>query len=124
MTSHSWESREHAWDYWSYDSDDDGMSEQEQGAFEFLEVLLTEYYRSAMSAQTFCVLCHFASLGGLVGKASEYALPPGRSSGKYKQHLDDRLNFRQQRRCMYHFTAPGRKRFSDQRSEITFASRP
>ena len=121
MPEHSWES--HEWDQWTFDSDDDGMSEAERCAFEWIELMLTEYYGGAMTAQTFCVLCHFASGGGLVGKASDYALPPGRSSGKYKDHLDERLNFKQQRRHMYHFAAPGRTRYSDQRSEITFASR-
>ena len=46
MQEHAWES--HAWDDWSYDSDDDGMTTQESAAFEFMEVLQERHLSSGL----------------------------------------------------------------------------
>ena len=102
MSSHSWENQN--WDYWNADSDHDAMSEQEKGAHEFTELLLEQYFAGVMTAQVFCLLCYWASAGGLVGEAAaRYGLPPGKQSGKYKWHLDEKLHFKSQRQFMYHF---------------------
>ena len=122
MAAHSWEA--HTWDNWSYDSDDDGLDDVQRSAAEFMEVLLTQYFMGALSAQVFCILCHWGHKGGLVGDAAKkYAMPPDKSSGKYKDHLDDALHCKEQQRRMYHFEAPGRTRHADQRCKIRFASR-
>jgi hypothetical protein len=121
MQEHEWE--KHAWDYWEHDSDED-MSEQEKAAFEFVELLLEEYLSGTITAATFCILCFWANAAGLVSAAAaRYGIPPGRASGKYKDHLDEQLHFRQQRRHMYHFQVPGRQRRSEERCAVTFAAR-
>ena len=96
LREHAWEQRDQnrGWDLagWDHDSDDDGMSEQEKAAFEFMELLLQQYFAGVITATTFCILCHWVSKAGLVCEAAaEYSLPPGRSSGKYKAHLDEKL---------------------------------
>ena len=121
---HSWESHEgDHWD-WNHDSEDDGMSEQEKAGAEFMELLLQQYFGGVITATLFCMLCHWASKAGLASQsATVYGLPPGRASGKYKQHLDEKLEFRKQRRHMYHFDVPGRQRHSDDRVQVQIAAR-
>lgn len=122
IQEHSWESEKLA--CWEQDSDDD-LPTQEKAAHEFLECLLEEYFSGVITAMTFCILCYHAHAGGLSSdSAAKYALPPGRSSGKYKAHLDEQLHFKAQRRHMYHFEVPGRDRRSEERCSITLAAKP
>lgn len=125
--------REHEWDLpefngdhdWDLDSDDDGKSDEQRAADEFMEILLHEYFSGVITAIVFCQLCHWACKGkSSVGEAAApYALPPGRTSGKYKSHLDEKLEFRSKRRHMYHFDVPGRQRHSEDRCSVTIAAR-
>ena len=128
LREHAWEQRDQnrGWDLagWDHDSDDDGMSEQEKAAFEFMELLLQQYFAGVITATTFCILCHWVSTAGLVCEAAaEYSLPPCRSSGKYKAHLDEKLEFKQQRHHMYHVDVPGRHRHSEERRPVTVVAR-
>ena len=103
----------------------DVNSKEQEAAHEFMERLLEEYFSGVMTAMTFCVLCYYAHAGGLANEsASKYAMPPGRSTGKYKAHLDERLHFKEQRRHMYHFDVPGRQRRSEEQCSITLAAKP
>lgn len=121
MSAHSWESE--VWD-WQHDSDDDGLTEQQTAGAEYMEVLLQQYFSGIMTATVFCLLCHWGAKAGLDSEAAgKYGLPPGRSSGKYKQHLDEQLEFKSQRRNMYQFSVPGRQRHSDDRVGITITAR-
>lgn len=131
MREHSWESHQcsHSWQSefdrsWSQDSDDDGMTDQQRAAFEFMELLLQLYFSGVLTATNVCMLCYFAAKGGLANEpAAQYGLPPGRASGKYKDHLDERLEFKTKRRHMYHFEVPGRQRHSDDRVPVTIVAR-
>jgi hypothetical protein len=124
--SHSWEVEDHAWDAgaWNEDSDDERMSEQDKAGSEFLEVLLGLYMASALTAQHFCVLCYWAAKGGVPGVVATYALPPGRQSGKYQAHLDDKLLFKSKREKMYLLQTPGMQRADISRSRVTLYARP
>ena len=122
IRQHDWE--KHDSHCWGANSDDE-TSSQDAAAHEFMELLLEEYFSGIITAMTFCLLCHYAHAGGLAGDAaSKYGMPPGRSSGKYKAHLDDQLHFKRQRRYMYHYDVPGRQRRSEERCSITLAAKP
>ena len=125
MKRHSWESHEFdRGDEWNADSDDDGLTEQQRAGNEFMELLLQQYLSGVITATCFCLLCHWASKAGLANESTaSYGLPPGRASGKYKQHLDEKLEFKKERRHMYHFTVPGKERHSDERVPITITAR-
>ena len=58
---------------------------------EFMNTLLPLYWASQISAETTCLLCHWASQAGMGGLAATCAKPPGKGSSKYKEHLDRAL---------------------------------
>ena len=124
MPSHSWEQQEHSWDNWNADSDDDVRSEEEKATAAFLEVLLGLYFMSSLTAQNFCVLCYWAHKARMTGIIGEYAYPPGRSSGKYQEHLDEKLHFKSERKKTYQFRTPGTISGEGSRGEITLVSMP
>ena len=126
---HSWDERsprDRNWelDSWDHDSDDEGKSDQEKAAFEFMDTLLHLYFSGVLTANIFCIFCYWVNKAGLVCEAaSKYAMAPGKSSGKYKDHLDEKLEFAQQRRHMYHLETFGRQRHKDDRRPIDVVAR-
>eukprot|EP00959_Pyramimonas_sp_CCMP1952_P459239 9477927-Pyramimonas_sp.AAC.3 len=68
-------------------------AEKRKAGSRALDTLLAIYGSSKrMSAQDFCILCHYMSVCDVPGADwGKYASPPGKPSGSYKSHLDRRL---------------------------------
>ena len=58
---------------------------------EFMNTLLPQCWSSQISAETTCLLCHWANQAGMGGLAATCAKPLGKGSSKYKEHLDRAL---------------------------------
>jgi len=88
----------------------DPESNPDHAAEAFIEELLHIYTMSAISAQMLCALCHYASKGGLRGRAKDYAKPPGAPSGHYQRHLDRQLGFDAVKAKLYELKVPAIRR--------------
>eukprot|EP00969_Alexandrium_andersonii_P260707 11526298-Alexandrium_andersonii.AAC.1 len=73
---------------------------------------------SAVSAETFCVLCYWAHKSGMPGLVSEYGKAPGGQSGHYSRHLQAKLGFDIASGNHYVLRAPGYDRLTAARDEV------
>jgi hypothetical protein len=105
---HDWEEPDapvaHAWDD-DRDGDDEGwgnaFSDDENGpadpraiaALEFLDILGAMFMESKISAQSYCLLCFYASKAGVGGDVNKHGMGPGRPSGHYSRHLKTVFGF-------------------------------
>lgn len=115
-SSHPWESPDlasgHPWERPGYDdgssSDDpDPLTNKEEAAKRFLEVLTDLYLTSVISAKTFAVLCYWASAAGMPGDVASHAYRPDASTGNYQKHLDRTLGFDKSKAAFYELKVPG-----------------
>lgn len=84
------------------DSDSEcGANDMDVAGEHFRETLSALYMDSAVSAETLCVLCYWATRGGMRGSAKNLAKAPGAESGSYQQFLDKALGFTELRRGLY-----------------------
>ena len=123
---HSWETSNWGHD-WERDDDSDDEPDPETNpraaAMQFLDVLLSLYMASALSAQSLCILCHWAARAGMA-HVSEYSLPPGKPSGHYQRRLDVVLGFAEARQNSYTLRLPGTRRGEACRSIIAIPATP
>ena len=78
------------------DSDDeshdaDPNTNSDAAAAQFANDLVELYMSSVISAQTLCVLCHWAKIAGMPGVVTEYAKAPGAQSGSYQKYLNRKM---------------------------------
>ena len=75
--------------YSDSDVSDDESEEKvrKRAGEELVDVLLDAYFEGTMPAITVCIICHWASEGG-IKEAEKFAMPPNKQTGKYKQKLD------------------------------------
>ena len=78
------------------DSDDeshdaDPNTNSDAAAAQFANDLVELYMSSVISAQTLCVLCHWAKIAGAPGVVTEYAKAPGAQSGSYQKYLNRKM---------------------------------
>lgn len=86
----------------------------------FLDELLELYYKGIVSARSFCVLNHFASLAGIADERVRlYGKGPGSSSGNYQKHLDHVLGFADAKKKFYYIDTIGSVRGEPDRVPIT-----
>lgn len=137
---HSWETNEepqaarvHAWerpegsesgDSDLDSSDRDPATDPGAAADMFLEKLLGEYMHSVISAQTFCILCHWAWKAGMPGRAAAYAYPPGRESGHYQRHLTKQLGLGLKRKKEYRLPIVGHRLHDADRTQFALPVKP
>eukprot|EP00959_Pyramimonas_sp_CCMP1952_P252113 5267741-Pyramimonas_sp.AAC.1 len=70
----------------------DGATQRSAGAKLFDHLLGIYVSGKQMSAKDLAIGCHYASEAGTKGAYwSSWGLPPGRPSGRYKEHVDRRL---------------------------------
>eukprot|EP00959_Pyramimonas_sp_CCMP1952_P185228 3872934-Pyramimonas_sp.AAC.1 len=63
-----------------------------EGGAELMRLLLTWYASCKITAQQFCVACHYCNMAGVKGAAFDmYAVESGKFSGHYQRHLDSIL---------------------------------
>eukprot|EP00959_Pyramimonas_sp_CCMP1952_P455426 9471533-Pyramimonas_sp.AAC.1 len=63
-----------------------------EGGAQLMRLLLTWYASCKITAQQFCVACHYCGVAGVKGAAFDmYACEPGKFSGHYQRHLDSIL---------------------------------
>ena len=123
QTVHPWETN-HVWDDWNADSDDECLTQVEQASRAFIELLLSMYMCSAITAGNFCMLCYWAAKAGMPGDVNVFGIAPGRQSGQYQKHLNTVLLFDQERKHMYKFSAPGMKKSEVSRTSVKFDTVP
>lgn len=58
------------------DEEPDPMTNPLAASREFVDMLLKLYFTSAISANTFCVLCWWAWKSGMPGSVAEFAMKP------------------------------------------------
>eukprot|EP00969_Alexandrium_andersonii_P104688 4618663-Alexandrium_andersonii.AAC.1 len=128
-SSHSWEqapavdpsSSSHVWERPGFDEsrvDAEEVPEDPQAAAGecFTEMLTDMYVAGDLTAKAFCVLCHWASLGGIKGPASEFSLPPQSSTGHFQRKLDRVLGLKDKEAKMYDLKLPGYAKWAFSRS--------
>ena len=110
--SHSWEaphSSRHPWESGSEgDLNSDSESavpieeEQKVRATESLrEVLLHLYFESAISDESFSVLCWYAAKAGLGGEVGSFGFRSQAPTGHYQRHLNIKLGFKGEMSKLY-----------------------
>ena len=103
------------WEPASSDSDDfeepDPLKDPTAACEMWLNEMLQLYMSSNMSAMHFCILCYWASLGGMDhDRVRAYGLPPGRPTGHYQRHLNPLLGFDESGATLYYLTCPAQLR--------------
>lgn len=125
VARHAWESeQDHAWEIGS-DDDAEPDPETDPGAASmmFVDLLLSLYMASQISAQHFGVLCYWATRAG-IQHVSEYSIGPGKPSGHYQRHLDRTLGFEHAKKHSYNLRMPGQLRGEASRTKICVPSKP
>ena len=78
----------------SDDSAEAAERHKKWAAEKFAEMLINTFLDNMpMTAMTLCILCHYAQLAGVSGFATEFAMPPGRQTGKYSFRVKRVLGF-------------------------------
>ena len=144
--AHAWESPEpcsqgsdapaHAWEHDEGDGDmpdvdsasnssleePDPLEDATAAADLFLEELLSNYLESKISAESFCIMCYWASKGGLAGtRVAEYGLRPGHSTGNYSKHIKQVLHMDNEQH--YRLSIPAAKKNSLERAKVDIPMR-
>ena len=101
-------------------SSDDELPEADPGD-EFFS-MLSDLYFQGLSANKFCILCHWAVKGGLRGPAERAAMAPGKDTGAYQKRLDKVLGFTDAISELYEFTVPGHSKYDLTRTLHTLPS--
>jgi hypothetical protein len=125
-SAHWWDAHEsvgeHAWDAEQgdneSDTDEDPETNPHAAAAAFLDILVSMFMLSSISAQTFCTLCYWAAKAGMPGDVNTYSKKPGSPSGHYSRHLDDKLGFRDIKKRQYKLNVPGMGRHDIARTSI------
>ena len=60
----------------------------------FIETMFMLYYAHGLSAHHLCQVFFWAGQAG-IAEAVKFGMPPGRQSGKYKRHLDNALEVKE-----------------------------
>ena len=104
---HAWESRSHDWEAASNsDSDSDDEIPLGIGAGrQLVELLVCLLASGAITAQTLCLVCYWASRAGAAACA-EWGLRPGSNSGHYQRHVDICMHIDMHSDSLYHIGIP------------------
>ena len=118
-STHSWEnpapasSLAHSWEATDYrvptgdTSDEDEVDEQRVASTEFMDVLLSMYLESAISARILCTLCWWAAKAGMPGQLlRDCACNPDSDSGNFQKRLDSKLGFGGEKAKAYKLQVP------------------
>ena len=91
---HAWEEPDEPEGGWGENPDGEaepGPSPQACAVDYFLELLMSLYYNSTLSAQTVCLLCYYAGVAGLPEEVAQYGRRPGTSCSHCARHLQKKL---------------------------------
>jgi hypothetical protein len=104
---HTWESRRHEWESasCSEDQSDDEIPTGIGAGLQLVELLVCLLASGAISAQTLCLVCYWASRAGASGCA-EWGLRPGSNSGHYQRHVDVCMHIDMHSESHYHIGIP------------------
>ena len=93
------------------------LSEEDQAAHDFVEVLTDLYFSSTISAKTLCVLCHYAQTAGIKHeRLHAYAFAPTTRTGKdtesgnFQKHLNVFMGLYEAKRNLHNLRVPGSSR--------------
>ena len=102
---------------------DDPQTNPEAAALCLLDLLLSLYYQSSMSAATFCAICYWVGLCG-VQSVAKFGKAPGAPSGHYQRFLDSKLELGPVKDNLYTVTAPGHHLHSLSREQVPIYTQP
>jgi hypothetical protein len=129
MQTHEWEGdpeASHPWEDdgsgWGSDCSDEAKSEKETAVEEVLDMLMSLYMGSIISARVFCVLCYWLAKAGL--PFGQYGLRPHASSGHYKRHLDKVLGVHDFSKDLYEVPIAGHRKHDLSRTRHNICSLP
>ena len=89
-----------------------------------VEIRMSLYFESSISAEVVGTLCHYASIGGLGGEVAKLAAKPGMQSGKYSRHMKRYLGFDKDQQQQYLLDVPGRDLHGLAREQLKIPVQP
>ena len=104
------------------DCSDLPKSEKESAMEEFMDVLMSLYMSSVISARIFCVICYWLGKAGL--PFGQYGLRPDASSGHYKRHLDKVLGVPDFSKDLYEVPVAGHRKHDLSRTQHNICALP